>query len=251
MKKKIYAVIGVIGSGKDHTCQLLEQQDYQKIAFADTLRELAWAVLDWEPYNSVEYEAFKKTDWQINFPITALGQLQTDHRSSQFISGRQFLQRLGTDARKIIDEDIWLKALKKKIDASEHDKFCISDLRFPNELEFIRSLADKYEVEIVFTDYKSPRYNCTDPHDSEKLAQDFLKQGYKHGDIIFKSFNPKVGDMVILTNDIGIHKAGQTAEIIRYDKYQAYPYIIELANETELSVTDTEITQAIKNLTGL
>lgn len=234
MKKKITAFIGPIGSGKDYRCALLEQQGYQKIAFADSLRELTWAIIGWHPDNTFEYDLFKSEEFH---------NMIHDELPNIAFTGREFLQRLGTDARKILDQDIWLKAFKKRIEESKHDKFCVSDLRFENELEFIKSLGDTYEVEIIFTNYKSPRYNCTDSHDSEKLAQEFLRQEYDDGDIIFKSFNAKVGDMVMLTADIGIHKAGQTAEILNYNQYNAYPYIIELADDNELSVTKHEITQ--------
>jgi hypothetical protein len=239
MKKSITAFIGPIGSGKDYRCALLEQQGYQKIAFADSLRELTWAILDFTPRDSNDYERFKMHTLE---GMTYASEYES-YKYKIELTGREFLQRLGTDARKILDEDIWLKAFKKKIEESKHDKFCVSDLKFENELEFIKSLGDTYNVEIIFTNYKSPRYNCTDPHDSEKLAQEFLRQEYDDGDIIFKSFNPKVGDMVMLVGDVGIHKAGQTAEILEVNPYNAYPYIVELADDTELSVTKHEITQ--------
>lgn len=229
MKKSIKAYLGCLGSGKDYRCNLLKEQGYEQIAFADSLRELTWKIFNWAPKDDFEYNEFK---------ICKFGSA-----GYPFFTGREFLQRLGTDARKILDEDIWLKAFKKKIEESKHDKFCVSDLRFENELEFIKSLGDTYNVEIIFTNYKSPRYNCTDPHDSEKLAQEFLRQEYDDGDIIFKSLNPKVGDMVMLVGDVGIHKAGQTAEILEINPYNAYPYIVELAVDTELSVTKHEITQ--------
>lgn len=234
MKKIIKAFIGPLGSGKDYRCSLLIKEGYEKIAFADPLRELAWAILGWAPQNPNEYDMFKYEEFH---------NMIYDELSTISFTGREFLQRLGTDARKILDSDIWLKAFKKRIEESKHDKFCVSDVRFLNEFEFIKSLGDTYNVEIIFTNYKSPRYNCTDPHDSEKLAQEFLRQGYTDGDLIFKTFNPQVGDMVITKNDIGIHKAGQTAEIIEINTYNAYPFCIELANGTELSVIKSEIEQ--------
>ena len=39
--KDIIAFIGRAGSGKDYQCSLLERKGYKRLAFADTLREVA------------------------------------------------------------------------------------------------------------------------------------------------------------------------------------------------------------------
>lgn len=214
MNKKIVAFVGVIGSGKDYQCNLLEQKGYKRIAFADTLRELTWRVFNWQPKDNFEYEEFKK---QI---FTAAGYPS--------FTGREILQRLGTDSRKIISDDIWLTALEKKIENDPSDNFCISDLRFQNEFEFIKNLTKKgYEVDIVFTNYKSDRYKDNDPHESEHLAQEFLKQGRKDLEYLYHDF--KIGDMVRITKltSLPIYEIGKVYEITNIYPFASYQYYLD------------------------
>jgi hypothetical protein len=52
------------------------------------------------------------------------------------------MQTLGTEwGRQMIGEDLWLRAMATHLDecASENDRIVISDVRFANEAEFIRS----------------------------------------------------------------------------------------------------------------
>lgn len=57
------------------------------------------------------------------------------------VSYRYLLQTLGTDwGRRLIDEDIWIKAASATISALDDDIIIFDDVRFPNELEWISGL---------------------------------------------------------------------------------------------------------------
>lgn len=214
--KKIKCFVGVIGSGKDYQCQQLIKDGYTQIAFADTLRELTWKIFKWEPKSPEDYEDFKST------LFTAAGYPS--------ISGREFLQRLGTDARKLIDENIWVTSINKRISESRSNKICISDMRFRNEFNYITNFSPaKYDIEIVFTNYKSPRYNSTDSHDSEKMAQEFLTdKGYIDLETIFRN-QPRVGDTILIRHSTSLHNkfvgVETIIEEIVNDGIQATDYI--------------------------
>jgi hypothetical protein len=58
-------------------------------------------------------------------------------KSSDFMTGREFMQILGTDVFRSIDQDCWAKATIKRISEENPDFAIISDARFPNEIEFV------------------------------------------------------------------------------------------------------------------
>lgn len=197
---ELVAFVGVIGSGKDYQSQLLVKQGYTHINFADSLRELAWIIMNWKPLAPIEYEAYKKTDWLINFPVSVKGELQHDHPNPEIMSGRQFLQRLGDGVRQVIGEESWINAFRvklRKLIAEGHTKFCVSDLRYANEFNAIKTLntslsliSPRMDIKIIFTDFRSDKYNDNDPHISEKLAQQFLAaKSHKDLDIIWETPN--------------------------------------------------------------
>ena len=201
-KCELTAFVGVIGSGKDYQCQKLRQEGFTQINFADSLRDLAWHIFGWKPKDANEYELFKKKEWILDLPETIDVYSSTDQKTTLEgdipphveMSGRLFLQRLGDGARNIINDLAWVRAFEHKLFTLRdqgHKKFCVSDLRYANEFAAVRNLPKiipGLQVRVVFTDYRSDRYNATDPHPSEKLAQEFLATGsYKDLDTIYLS----------------------------------------------------------------
>ena len=170
---KIYAFCGVMGSGKGYSCQqLIDNEDFIQIDFADCLRDMVWKMLDWQPENAEEYDLFKKG----KFFIPRYGK----------INGRLLLQRIGATMREI-DPDFWVKQHQAKIERAismGYNNICISDARYKNELESLLSNSWQAEVKITFCDYHSERYDADNTHESEKMAQRLLELGFKDGDRI-------------------------------------------------------------------
>lgn len=186
---KLVCMIGVIGAGKDYRAKQLVKQGYAQINFADTLRELAWEILGFVPE---DYERFKKQEFII----------YSEKRSERVTfthirDGRSMLQNLGTAMRKREPEFFSYGWFDKVFDLlSDYKNVVCSDLRHINELKTaldvdqevfgvgkdeIQFLAD---VEFVFCDYRSDRYEPDNAHESEHLAQRILKDGHKDGDIL-------------------------------------------------------------------
>lgn len=174
MNIRVY--IGTIGSGKNYTA---EKETDIRLAFADALREEVWKMLGWKPKTPEEYEEFKTQKWKL--PGDRL----------YYFSGREILQRYGTDIRRKEDEDYWANKLIEKLvrfktldfpinfgDKSVHRSIIgITDCRFENEvrklIEF--SLKETVKVEFVHTNFKSERYDPKAVHESEKFAQQFIE----------------------------------------------------------------------------
>mgnify|MGYP000904266201 CR=1 FL=1 len=164
--------VGCMGSGKDYQSKLLINKGYVLVNIGDSLREMAWDVLGWRPANDNEYEDFKKC---VVVPEGGF---------FKQISGRQFLQNLGTQAIRKRFPDFWTELWKKRvIEQLENGKNVVcSDIRFIKEITAAKSICAG--AKIIFCNYISDRYNCTDNHESEKLAQIILKDGFKDGDLI-------------------------------------------------------------------
>lgn len=164
MNIKVY--IGVIGSGKTYNSN---KDCNVTVSFADALREDMWKLLGWKPKNSKEYEEFKYSKWRL--PGDRL----------YYITGRDLLQRYGTEVRRAEDSEHWEKKLIEKIEnlrsfKTRPIKIGIDDCRFPSEIKSIIKYCDESDTNLsfIYTDYKSDRYDAKSKHESEKVAQQFV-----------------------------------------------------------------------------
>jgi glutaredoxin-related protein len=186
MESRIKSFIGVIGSGKDYQCnKLIREGEWVSTAFAKGLRDMCWKVLGWSPKDDEEYEAFKKG--LVNIP------------NFGYVVGRIMLQNIGSMAR-TWDEGVFCNAWRDDVLCYLRSglNVCCSDLRALNEL----LTSYKMGSNIIFTNYISDRYDCTQTHESERLAQFLIYKGFKDlqvltkGDIdmIYEEF-PKWSDL--------------------------------------------------------
>ena len=167
MKAQGRVYIGVSGSGKDTQVAKDVANGAVKYAFADGVREIAWMSLGWKPANEQEYRAFKNTQ------ISTLNKL----------TGQDFLINIGDGTRNKISDVFWVERLLEKMDIEKPTKFGISDCRYTNEAVI---LDNHFDVEFIFTNYKSPFYKLRNDTDSEWLAIQLLNLGYDHLDVIKK-----------------------------------------------------------------
>jgi len=180
---KLICLLGVIGSGKTYRAEkLVKEEGFIHINFADELREISWEILKWRPKNEQEYEDFKNGLIYIS---------SMDGR----VNGRQFLQNLGMSIRKRYPNFFTECWRAKAIHILETDTSVVcSDLRFINELEYVLDIQCSninycsLNKEFIFCDYRSNRYKANDNHESERLAQGILIDGYKDGDRLYYNY---------------------------------------------------------------
>jgi hypothetical protein len=135
-----YILIGVTGrkrSGKDTIGQyLVDDYGFVRIAFADALKDACINVFGFSREQVYGDELKEQIDeyWQ--------------H------TPREILQKVGTDLFRNelprvcenISNDIWIKSVERKIQNLKkigHNRFVITDVRFPNELEFIHRMKGR------------------------------------------------------------------------------------------------------------
>lgn len=131
------AVIG-LGStaqvGKDTIANyLVNEYGFIRIGLADGVKE---ALYNLNPI--IDYDCTRVKDL-----VDSLGW----EEAKKITEVRELLQRLGTDAgRNIHGKDCWLDIARRKMEG--HDRIVISDIRFDNESDFVRSIPSKRRLVI-------------------------------------------------------------------------------------------------------
>ncbi len=136
---------GYARSGKDTAVLLLAEEGYRRVAFADKLRDVIYAL---NPIVAANY-----TEWHPGMGASGFQRL-TDiidregwagYKSGSYSDEiRGLLQRLGTEAgRQTLWDDIWVDAALRVVDNNPLQGYAFSDCRFPNEAHAIRSRGGK------------------------------------------------------------------------------------------------------------
>jgi len=131
----IIGICGFKGSGKDTLADwLVENKNFRKISFASVLKDIISILFNWNRKmmdgNTIEDRLFreKEDEWWSN----KLGIKCTP---------RWVMQNIGTDLfRKHFNDNIWIFALEKRLHENIDINFVISDVRFPNEIKFLKSM---------------------------------------------------------------------------------------------------------------
>ena len=197
----IVALTGVIGSGKTFCRDALVAQGYMSVDFKDELLDMCSDLVGYDIRR--DYDGFKEylvgfQPQHLNTEKMHLQWTKEQHREYSnrcvamaplAMTGRRLLQRMGTEVMRKRDPNYWANAWAKKVKkaaVSGQKDFVCADCRFENELQVITDTARQLgtDYKIIFCDYRSPRYNATSEHESERLAQHYLAMGYKDGEEI-------------------------------------------------------------------
>lgn len=130
----IIGTIGFIGSGKGTVADILvEKKGFTKLAFADAVKDATAAIFGWPRAllegDTEESRIFRETrdEWW-------------SEKTGKYITPRYMLQIMGTEAgRDVFHPDLWILSLEKKL--AMYQNVVISDVRFPNEIDFIQRMG--------------------------------------------------------------------------------------------------------------
>lgn len=151
---QVIGFCGYAGSGKDEAAKALVELGWERIAFADPIREIALAI---DPIVSMK-----------GFRLATLVRRHGWTKAKELGEVRRLLQRIGTEAgRNILGEFFWSEiGHNRAIDCGKNVVF--TDVRFHNEVEMIRELGGKI-IRIV-----RPGVGPANGHESE-LAIDEIE----------------------------------------------------------------------------
>lgn len=129
----LIGLVGFAGCGKGTVADtLVEKYNFTKLSFADSLKDATSAIFGW-PRHLLEGD----TDESRSFRETP-DKFWTNRLGYDF-TPRIALQTLGTEAcRGTFNSNIWIYSLERKV--LQHKNVVISDVRFDNEIDFIRTM---------------------------------------------------------------------------------------------------------------
>jgi hypothetical protein len=133
---------GLLNTGE--TSNGVERYDIRRYAFADALkREVNEAARRaggmWELFNALPFDAPKWVKYDPNAPM--------DDPMCPLGKQRTLLQAWGAEYRRAEDKDYWVKQLALTIDLEKPTIALLSDLRFPNEMEFVLQYGEAVRVD--------------------------------------------------------------------------------------------------------
>tara|TARA_B100002019_G_scaffold292532_1_gene315996 strand:- start:4505 stop:5113 length:609 start_codon:yes stop_codon:yes gene_type:complete len=163
----IIGLCGLIGSGKGTVADVLVEQGYEKISFADKLKDGVASVFNWDR-QMLEGDTDESREWRETVDTF------WTQETGRTITPRLVLQEYGTDCmRKGFYDGIWVSLTKQHILQNPNKNFIIPDVRFPNEIKMIKEIGGKvWRVQrgidpVWFRMYQDIGVEPKDIHESE------------------------------------------------------------------------------------
>jgi len=131
----IIGLCGLIGAGKGTVADILVDQGFKKVSFADKLKDGVSTIFGWER-SMLEGDTDESRAWR---------ELRDDFWSNETqmeISPRLVLQLFGTDCmRDGFYDGVWVSLLKKTILDNPEQNYVVPDVRFENEVNMLHDIG--------------------------------------------------------------------------------------------------------------
>ena len=134
-------ICGLIGSGKGTVADILVDQGFKKVSFADKLKDGVSTIFGWDRA-MLEGDTDESRTWR---------EQRDDFWSAETkmeVTPRLVLQLFGTDCmRNGFDDGVWVSLLKKTI-LDNPGNYVVPDVRFENEIAMLRDIGGEvWEVQ--------------------------------------------------------------------------------------------------------
>jgi hypothetical protein len=134
----IIGLTGFIGSGKDTVANMLCELGATQESFASPVKDVCASVFGWDREH-LEGDTVESRDFRETPDMFWTRKLGIDN-----FTPRLALQLIGTDImRNHFNSDIWISSLEYRLRKSTNNIIVVSDARFQNELNLIKSMGGK------------------------------------------------------------------------------------------------------------
>jgi hypothetical protein len=140
MTSSVIGLTGYAQAGKDTVGSILVERGYKRLSFADNVREAIWRLNPMVPrrvfsdYND-DYDVWHTAQEWVE--LWGWERVKVDLPEM-----RRLLQVMGTEVgREMFGEESWVEMVARQV--SQHEKVVITDVRFPNEAAFVRSVGGR------------------------------------------------------------------------------------------------------------
>ncbi len=154
----IIGLCGYIGSGKDTCASLLEQHHrFQRMSFAAAIKDVVASLFGWIR-DDLEGSTPMAREWREQVDPWWTEQLE------RVVTPRLMLQMVGTEMfRDCLSSRFWTTLLKRRIQHSNAEHIVVTDCRFLEEVDLIRSLGG-----IIVYIQREQQPDLTYSHSSER-----------------------------------------------------------------------------------
>ena len=134
--RKIIALSGFKGSGKDTVGDLLKTyHGFQTTSFAKPLKQALCAMFGWEP-SMLDGKTQESRAWREQPDVF------WSRKFKRQITPRMIMQEFGTEiVRGQMLDQFWIASTQKEIQSHPNKNIAVTDARFVNELDMIKSLG--------------------------------------------------------------------------------------------------------------
>ena len=130
----IIGICGLIGSGKGTVADILVEQGFKKVSFADKLKDGVATIFNWDRA-MLEGDTDESRSWREQEDVFWTAE------TGRSITPRLVLQEFGTECmREGFDKGVWVSLLKKYL-LDNPGNYVVPDVRFRNEQNMIRELG--------------------------------------------------------------------------------------------------------------
>ena len=131
----IIGITGLISSGKGTVADILvNEHNFTKLSFADKLKDGVATIFGWDR-SMLEGDSVESREWR-----ETVDEFWTNETGRE-ITPRLVLQEFGTDCmRNGFYDGVWVSLVKQEIINNPQNNYIIPDVRFPNEIQIIKSL---------------------------------------------------------------------------------------------------------------
>lgn len=171
MTRTIIGVSGYARHGKDTLAGMLDEYfpGIQRVALADSLRELAAAIDPIILPRERRYEQMRYTEVVARYGYD---------EAKRFPEFRRFLQRLGAEGgREVLGQNVWVDALERRINRIEPGvPVVVTDVRFLNEADWIQEHGELWHVRRLNADGTQFDNGMGTEHQSEQHVEELYRR---------------------------------------------------------------------------